>query len=797
MLRHSLRAIAHAPILSAVIVVSIGLGIGANTVVFSWIQARVLKPLPGIVKSAGFYGVEARTDTGMYAGSSWLEYKDLRERLRSVPDLFAFRMVPLYVGETGRVERAYGLLVSDNYFSALKLEPLIGRFFAPAEVSRPGAEPVAVISYGLWQSGFGGTPDALGKTVRLNGRQLTVIGVTPREFQGTVLGLNFEVWLPATLGPVVINGSRELDDRKVRGYNLLGRLAESTTRDGAQRELTSVMGELARTYPDTNANVTGEVLPIWQAPRGPQRMLNTALAILQGIMLLLLLAVCGNTANLVLARASVRHREMGIRLALGAAPHRVAILLLAENVILGVLGAALGAAAAVWGTKALLLLPLTGVPIRFQTSVDSTGLAFAMTLGVLSGLLFGAAPALHLSRVDPLTAFRAASRTSGRSPVRNALMGVQVALALMVLIVAGMFFRSFLEARETDPGFRREGVLLAAFDLSGRNGGQAFTRAFPARLLERVRALPAVEAAALGSSVPLDIHGLPSRMFAVDGHVREDGNFDEALANTVTPGYFTVMGISVLTGRDFADLNDPASPPQAVVNEEFVRRYLPGLEAIGRRLQARGRAYTIVGIVRNSTYNAFGEPAMPIIYFSYRDNPLAQGELHVLTRGGRETDVAPVIRKAVQDLDPELPLFNVRTLAAHVETNLVFRRIPARMFVVLGPLLLVLAAIGVYAVVAYSVSQRTTEIGVRLALGATARRVVTEFVGQSLGVIGIGALAGWLIALFVALDVVGGPLDLPVFVVVPAMLLSVAAFASWLPAERATRMDPMTALKRD
>jgi predicted permease len=796
--RDAFRRIVRMPALAAVVIISIGAGIGVNTVVFSWIHMRIFQPLPGVSRSGSLHGVEPRTDAGIYTGVSWLEYQDLRERLRAFRELLAFRMVALYVGETGQVQRAYGLLVSGNYFSALGLQPAVGRFVQPEEVLRAGSEPVAVISYGFWQTRFSGAPSVLGRSLRVNGRDLTIVGVTPKAFQGTVLGLNFDVWLPATLAPAIVDGSRELEDRGVRGYSVLGWLQRPATREQAQHELDAAMRHLAQAYPDTNATLKGEVFPFWQLPGGPQRLLTAALAILQAIMLLLLLAVCGNTANLVLARASARQREIGVRLALGAKPWRIARLMLTENVVLALLGAALGAAIAVWGTQALIVLPLSGLPIRFQTSVDIVGLAFAMALGVVCGLIFGAAPAMQLARLDPAIAYRSGLNTAGRSRMRHALMAVQVGLALVVLIVAGLFFRSVLETRDTDPGFRRDGVLLAAYDLSGRNASQAFIRAFPGRVLERLRTLPAVEGAAIASSVPLDIHGLPSRVFTVEGRTRADADVDRALANIVTPGYFAVMGIPLRAGTDFADLESgTASLPQAIVNEEFVRRYLERAEPLGRRLQARGRTFIIIGVVRNSLYNAFGEPPTPIIYFSYRDIPVAFGEIHARARAGAETALAPEVRRVVREIDSELPIFNVRTLTDHVETNLVFRRVPARMFAVLGPLLLALAAIGIYAVVAYSVARRTTEIGVRLALGATARRVVAQIVGESLQVIGVGALAGWLIAFAVDLDVFGGSIDLAVFLGVPAVLLLVAAIACWLPAARAASVDPMVALRQE
>jgi predicted permease len=388
--------------------------------------------------------------------------------------------------------------------------------------------------------------------------------------------------------------------------------------------------------------------------------------------------------------------------------------------------------------------------------------------------------------------------------MRNVLMAIEVALAIVVLIIAGLFLRSFADTHGTDTGFQREGVLLAAYDLNGRPmpaDRSAFARRFASRLIAGLNALPSVDAAAISSSVPLDIHGLPSRTFVLEGHARTDGTPDEALTNTVTPGYFSVMKIPLVAGADFSALDDVAAPSQAIVNEEFVRRYLDGARvetALGRRLQSRGATYVVVGVARNSLYNAFGEPATPIIYLSYRDRPMLAGEIHVRARSGSEAAVASDIRRVTRTLDADLPLFNVRTLVDHVETNLVFRRVPARLFAILGPLLLALAASGIYAVVSYTVSLRSREVGVRMALGATARRVVAELLVENLGVVIVGALAGWLLTFIVALDVIGvDTIDASVFGGVPLLLLVVAGIACWIPARRATLVEPMVVLRED
>jgi predicted permease len=434
-------------------------------------------------------------------------------------------------------------------------------------------------------------------------------------------------------------------------------------------------------------------------------------------------------------------------------------------------------------------------PIRFQTDLDAGGLAFAMLLGVACGLIFGAAPALQLSRIDVLRALRSGSRSAPRGRMRSVLMGVQVALALVVLVAAALFYRSFSETREADPGFQREGVLLAAYDLTGRNLDSTATRVFTERLLTGLRALPAVEAAAIATSVPLDIHGMPTRAFTLEGRARADAAADQAVFNTVTPDYFRAMGIALRAGKDFADLSDRAAPMQAIVNDEFVRRYLDGGEPIGRQLRSRDRSYAIAGVVSNSTYDSFGERPKPIIYFSYRDRLIGAGEIHLRTRAGAEAVLAPEVQRIIREIDPALPVYDVRTLVEHVDKNLFLRKIPARMFVVLGPLLLLLAAIGIYAVVAYTVAHRTAEIGVRIALGASAGRVVRQILRESLRVVGIGAAVGWVIALLVAMHVRGGVVNLPIFVGVPAVLMLVAAAACWVPARRASKVDPVVALR--
>jgi predicted permease len=798
-LRHAWRTIARMPGLAAVVVISLAVGIGVNTAVFSWIQAVVLRPLPGVVDATSFQLVDPRAESGSHPGNSWLEYRDLLQRTRSFDDLLAFRMVALNVGETSRTERTYGQLVSGNYFTALGLRPALGRLLRPDDAARAGGEPIVVASHGFWQTRLGAATNAIGQPLRVNGRDLTIVGIAPPRFQGSVVGLSFDLWVPATLAPVLLGGSRELDDRSQRGYSVMGKLRPSATREQAQAEVDRLMRELAQLFPQSNAKMQADVRPFGRATRGPQAFLLRALAILQALMLLLLLAVCGNTATLVLARASARHREIGVRRALGAGRLHIVSLLLTENLVLALMAAALGAVLAVWGSNALRAVPLPGgIPIRFQTTVDAVGLLFATVLGVACGLAFGLAPALQLARLDPQHVLRSGASSEGRSRLRSTLVAAEVALALVVLVVAGLFWRRLGDARETDPGFRRDGVLLVAYDLTGRGNDAEANRAFATTLIERLRALPGVEAASIASSVPLDIHGMPMRSFTLEGRARTDAGEDQALFNIVTPSYFRTMGIAFVDGADFADLRDVTAAPQVIVNDAFVARYLGSAQPLGRRLRMGDREYVIVGVVRTSLYESFGERATPIMHVSYRDRPMSFGQIHVRTRAGGEIALAGDVRRVVREIDPSLPVYDVRTLAEHVDKNLVFQRVPARMFVVLGPLLLVLVAIGIYAVVAYTVARRTTEIGVRLALGATGRRVVTQMIRDVLRVVGVGAAVGWLVAFVIELHVARGrPVDLPVLLGVPALLLVVATIACWLPARRAAMVDPVVALRRE
>ena len=787
-LRLAVRGIRRAPLTAVVISLSLGAGIGLNTVVFSWLDAAVVRPLPGVRGAASLVLLEPRRADGSYTSLSWPQYQDYRHRVSTLRDLLAFRMIPLYVGERGETERQYGLLVSDNYFRALGLEPALGRFPLAEEVSKPGAAPVVVVSYEYWQTRLAGAVSALGGPIRVNGMPLTIIGVAPRGFEGTIPRLKFNLFLPATLAPVVQPGSAELDDRSVGGYSVVGVLGAHQSRTSAQADIRAAALAFARDYRATDDGLTPDVLRFWDAPFGPQKFMAEAIIAVQGILLLMLLSVCANTANLVLTRALSRQREIGVRLALGATQARIASLVFVDALVLAAIGSALGASFAWWGTDALRAMPplrVRGLPITFDTHFSAAGVAFAGALGAACAILFALPVAFQFASADPALALRSASLRVSPARTRSAILGVQVALAVFVLTAGALALEAYFETRTSPTGFRTSGLLLASYDLNGP-GAPRDPREFAGRTLAALRSIPGVQDVAIASSVPLDIHGLPSRPFTVEGFAPTDSRVDEALTNTVTPGYFRVMDVPIVEGRDFAPIDDRAVAPQAIVNDAFVRAYLPRLDPIGRVLESRGRVYRICGVVRTSLSDSFGEPPLPAIYLSYRDAPGRYGEIHIRTRAGAESGVTSDVRRAMRGLDPEIPLFDLRTMREHIESNLLFRRIPARLAAVVSPILAALVALGIYALVAYAVSRRRQEIAVRLAVGGPPHRVAREVVADTLRVAIAGSVVG-VTGAALALTSGSAPSvgETAVFALTPLVVTLIAVAAAFVPAEHA------------
>lgn len=798
-LRFALRQLTKSRWFSLVVVASLALGIGANTVIFSWLKSSVLHPLPGV--TAPVLLLETKDDTGNYVTTSWLEYQDLRPLLPSFRLVAAHRLRALYLGDSEREARVNAELVSENYFSVLGLTPALGRFLRPGEAATPGAAPVAVISYGFWQGHFKGDPGVIGRELKLNRRTFTVIGVTPFGFRGAYNNLALDAFLPLTMAAELVPASSELTRRDNRAYSMLAQLSPGVTLGQARGELAVAAQQLIAAHPETNRGLGYELLPLWRSPRGGETMV-TSLATLQVFATLILVVVCANTATLLLARASTRRREIGVRLAIGAGPARIIFQLLLESVTLALLGAAGGLIVALWGVDALAHLPLPGtLPIRLAPGLDWTSIAFASGLATACGVAFGLAPALQLARGDVMQSLRGGHGSlGGRSLLRDLLVGLEVGVALLILVLAGLFLKSFRNAQVMNPGFDSGRVMLTTVDLGARGYTGKTGGALLDDLLQRLAALPGVEHAAAANYVPLDLHGPATGVISILG--KEFDPNRKILYYYVTADYFATLGLPLLAGTDLAPRARTDLPPDAVIGDEMARRYWPGENPVGHRFEVNGVTYVVAGIARTPKLEKMSEAARPAAWLSLRTQFVSLPNVYVRVAQGDPRRLLPAIRDTIRHLDPELGVLDTRSLAQHLDNNLFLQRVPAQMLAVLGPLALALAAIGLYAVLAYAVAQRTQEIGVRLTLGATPQSVVRLMMWQSLRVVLIAAVLGWGAALAAGWYLRGVLVRVPVgdpaiYAGMPALLLGVAALACFLPARRATKVDPMVALRAE
>lgn len=798
-LRNAFRTTTRTPWLSAVVVLSLAIGIGTNTVIFSWLKAQVFEPLPGV--TAPVWSLETKDDTGNYVSTSWLEYRDLRQMVSSFRGIAAQRPRAFYLGGSESEARVAGEFVSDNFFEVLGLHPAAGRFFRPEEATRPGAEPVAVISHDLWQRHFRGTPETIGRTIELNHRTLTVIGVTPEGFRGGMNSLGYDLWVPLTMATELQPATLELEKRTSRPYLMLTRLKPGVTRGQAQAELDAAARRLIETYPETNKGLRYELLPLWRVPRGGEGIVY-ALGTLQVFAALILVVVCANTANLLLARASVREREIGVRLALGASASRIIIQLLSESLLLALAGAAGGLIFALWGVDVLSQIPLpASIPLKIAPQLDGSSLLFATLLAGLCGVAFGLAPAWQLAHSDILQSLRGGrGSVGGRSWARDSLIGLQVAIALVVLVLGALYLKSYRNSLVAQPGFDHERVLLAGVDLAGRGYTEETGRAFLDQLLQRLASVPGVVRASAAANIPLDIRGISTGVIDVEGEPFDPER--KILYYNATPGYVATMGMPLLIGHDLAPLSRSDLPLDAVINEEMARRYWPGVTPIGRRFEISGTYYEVAGVVRNAKYLSLNESPRAIAWLTMRAQFIFAPTLHLRAGSGDPRALLPALRAAVRSLDPALTLIEPRSLAEHVHDNLFMQRVPVLMLTVIGPLALALSAIGLYSVLAYSLAQRTREIAVRLTLGATPRSVVWFMIWQHMRVVLVSAATGLAVSAglnkLIGHSLVGvGTGDPTIYVGVPALLLAVAVFACWLPARCAAGVDPIVMLRAE
>ncbi|MGH9711846.1 MAG: ABC transporter permease [Candidatus Acidiferrales bacterium] len=804
--RYSLRMLAKKPGFTLVVAITLALGIGANATIFTWIKAVLLAPLPGIKQPERLVEIWGATRNNSALSTSYVDYLDFRDGNTVLSGLMAHQILPLNLGRGDKPERVWAAIVSGNYFDVLGVKALIGRTFLPEEDKTPNTHPVAVIGYGLWQRRFGADPNVLGRTITLNEHDFTIIGVTPKDFGSPFAGIALDVWTPAMMKDYVARPHFSLTDRGSRWLMVMGRLKPGATLAQARANIGAIASRLEREYPRTNEQLGVAVYSVAQSPFGLKSDIRPALAILMAAVAVVLLIACANVANLVLARAASRRKEIAIRLALGGSRGRLVRQMLTESFVLASLGTALGLTIAFWTSRSLAaFLPPYANKASFDTRPDAVVFAFSLGLTVITALLFGLAPTLEASKQDLVTALKDNAATVGRGPrkvsLRHALVIIQVALSMVALISAGLFVRSLREAYKADPGFDPHGVLLVSFDpfLSGYDETRG--REFYRRLVERVSTTPGIQSTTLARRLPLTDGGIAFANVVIDGYAPAKDEDMRLNYETVGPLYFQTMRIPLLHGRDFDERDHENTQGVVIINETMARRYWPGGDALGRRLKLTKDWLEVVGVAKDVKNRSLSEAPQPFLYLAllqdYRSNMI------LVARTAIEPEkMFHAVQAEVARLDPKMPMFDAKTLEDHIGISLFLQRMAATLLSIFGLLALLLAALGLYGVIAYTVSQRTREMGIRIALGATQGDVLKLVLGQGLMLCAAGMIGGLLIAVAVtrlsAYLLYGvSAADPETFSVVALILLGVGLLAAYFPARRATKVDPTITLRME
>ncbi len=809
-----LRILRRSPWFTAIAVLSLGLGIAVNTTVFSWIDSVLLHPFPGVGDPQELALIETVTPAGEYlVNTSYLDYLDYRDNLKLVSGVALGRITPLSVGADGKTARAWAELVSANYFDLLKVKPVLGRTFLREEGrDQEGVAPVAVISYGMWQARFGGDPKVLGKIIRLNRHELTIIGVAPRGFRGSLAGVVYDVWMPVTMATAMGTGDGTLHYRGTRDESpTIVRLKPGVTVEQARAEVAALGKRLAALYPDTNQGIDLTVTPLWQGHMGAQGMLLQPLRILMAVSLLLLLIVCANVANLLLARAVSRQKEFGIRLALGARRSRLTRQLLIETLLLAAGGAVVGLTLVLWmGQLLLSLTPVVDIPLDFGGGLNLPTLGFTLLIAVVATLLSGTVPALLTARSDLNETLKEGGRSggagSGSHRLRGLLVVSEMSLVMVALIGAGLFYRSFKNASGIEPGFDRTNTSVSQFYLSNAGYSAQEQWDFCRKLRERLESMAGVTGVTYSDVVPMSTASgagsTPWHQLDVEGYTPARDEQMMIHRATVPPGYFKLLGIRMLEGRDFTERDSAEAPMVIIVNETFANRFFPGRNPIGRKIRCEGNQATVVGLVKDSKYHTPIEGPTPFFYIPFRQwfGPGLNFSIFIKTAGD-PLRMTPVLRREALALNQDA-IFTTRLLSEATTGSLFAQRTAASLLGVIGGISLLLAAVGLYSVMSYAVSQRTQEMGIRIALGAQPWDVLGLVLREGLRLTVPGLLAGSVIALAAA-RIVGGMLvnvsasDPLTFASAAAFLGLVAALASYLPALRAMRVDPVVSLRNE
>ena len=801
-LRYGIRMMRKSPGVTVAVLLSLALGIGANTAIFTMVDRVMLRRLPvqEPERLVAFVEAGARRSNSIF---SYPFYADLRERNDVFSGLIAYNpQTALSLSIGGQTERIFGQMVSGDYFSVLGVRAALGRTFVPDEDRTPGAHPVAVVSHGLWQRRFGQDPALVGKSLVLNGHSFTVVGIAPAEFTGTVRGSSPEIFLPMTMQAEAQPGrGGKITSRNDGWIHLMGRLKPEVSSEQAQTQLTALAAQIKQDFPRTVDPDRISLAPGSKGNTDRVRDLSLPLILVMIVVGLVLLIACGNVANLLLARAGTRRKEIAVRLALGASRGRMCRQLLTESLLLSFLGGGIGLLVAIWLTDALLSFrpPTNSIPLTLDGRVDLRVLGFTLLSSLLTGILFGLAPAIQGSRPELVSSLKEETplpwHNLRRMSLRNLLVVAQVALSVMVLIGAGLCIRSLQKLQAIDAGFEPAKVLILSLDLSLSGYDPARGQQLYPKLVERISALPGIEAVSLANIVPLG-DSLSTRSAEIEGYNPQPGERMTFYYNAVGPRYFQTMGISLVRGREF---NAEDTAGVAIINETVARRYFPGKDPLGGHIRRGRQLAEIVGIARDSKYRTLSEDPLPTLYMPLLRNYTPFVTLHVRTAGDPKTLLAAV-RREVESLDPNLSAFNIKTLDEQKSSSLYTENMAATLLSGFGILALMLSAVGIFGVMAYVVDRRTREIGIRMALGAQRQEVLKEVLNEGM----VLALAGLVLGLGGAMAATRllssflygvTPTDPVTLVLIPVILISVAFLANYIPARRAARIDPMVALR--
>jgi predicted permease len=803
--RYALRQLRKSPGFTVAAMLMLALGICANGTVFSWINSTMLHPIPGASHTGDLVSLMRgeRSDSPS-PPFSYLDYRDLRDSNHTFTGILAYHTdwVSLTGGDAPM--RAYGANVSASYFNVLGIKPLKGRFFLPAEESPQGGPFYAVIGYTLWQTRFAGDPGIVGKSVEINQYPFTIIGVAPQGFIGCMPGIRVDLWVPLSMnvGP----GSNEwaMQHRENAWLNVTGRLRPGVDRQRATQDLELLMRQLVAQYPDEHKGVnTISLDPLWRSPFGANGFMASSLPILLAIAAVVLLLTCANIATLMLVRFVSRRREIAIRQSLGA--NRVQLLrqMILEGFLLSLAGGGVAVLLTSWSSRSLAhFIPPNSNPLAINGYLDGNVTAAIMILAVLASLLCGALPAWRSSRVAPAEVLKeeAGSVSSGihNQVLLSSLVVAQIALSLTLLVTAGLFLRTLKKTSEADPGFDRSHVLLASLDLGPAGYSSADAKAFQRQLLSKLEVLPGVSSAALTDWVPLSlsrgtVHAYP------EGYAPKPHESVEFRRASVTPRYFETMKIPLEQGRAFTPQDEQGAPKVVIVDQSMANHFWPGQYPLGKRMQIYGTLFQVVGVARNTKHSWMNEAPEPLLYFSYMQTSGPQTIIHLRTAGDPQL-VAPALEQAVHQLNAKLPVFDVFTLEQSSQTASMFTMIETTFASAFALLALVLAASGIYGVIAYRTQLRTHEIGIRIALGASHGDVLRLVLHQGLRLavcgIALGLTMSLLLTRFLRGLLYGVSATDPLTVLsVTAVLSLIAVAACYLPALKAMRIEPVTAMR--